>query len=186
MMRWVELLVAAIAGLILTAVVHVRAGDEVALCDGAAGTECAIGSGISWLLTGVLLVAPLIAVLGFSWTRHNEATGRLGPFVRSTIPDWEEQIEAAGVVVAGLLSFLIIRRGPKTPMVGSTWFNSWLADHLGTEAGAPLVPSRMSWFVIGVLIGIPFAFSLGSAIGREWYSWRRRHNDEVEVDEASP
>lgn len=175
---------AVVTGVVLALLVHIWGGDEVALCDGAARTSCPIGSGASWTWTSALLFAPLFALGGFLWTDQLHRTNQLGPFAYAPIPDWEELLEGIAVLVAALMSYLVIRVGPKTPMVDTSWMNSLLSGHLGTEAGADLVPSRRSWFVVGAILSAPFAFSFGSAVGREWFRWKRRRGDESGVDDG--
>lgn len=180
-MRWYVHVSALVVGLILTAVVHAFAGDEIALCEEGIRARCPIGSGGSWFWTGVVLIAPVLVTAGLAWTIHLRDVNQLGPFAPAVIPDWEELLEGMAVIIAFLLTFLIIRGGPKTAMLDSSWPNSWLEGRLGEVRGEPLVPSRRSWFLIGLLVSLPFSFSLGTAVGREWFAFRRNRADRTVV-----
>jgi len=168
---------AVLASLVLTWQVHGRLDDETFVCQ--SGERCELGSGLSWLLTGVALTGPFIAVLGAAWTRHLHQRDRLGPFSSRVIPDGEQIIEVLAVLVVGLVSYWLIGNGPQIEAVVTKVGrpNSWILDarEIADESSTnKLVPNRANWFTIGMLLGAPFAFSSGSMLAREWYGRLRR------------
>lgn len=185
--------IATLISLVLTWQIHSRTGDETFLCDGA---SCRLGSGLSWLLTGAAISSPFIAALGAAWTRRLHQRDRLGPFSLRAIPDAEQIIEVLAVLAAGLGSFWLLRNGPMIDAVSVDDVgppNNWILDarELSDEFDTnTLVPNRTNWFMIGAVLGAPFAFSLGSMIAREWYGRLRRRtqldeddrDDEVIID----
>lgn len=156
-----------------TWIVHGRTGDETFVCDTG---RCSLGSGASWLLTGVTLVAPSVMIVGFLWSRRLHHQGTLGPFAYRPIPDAEQIIEVLGVLAAGVLAWLIATRGPTIEAVEVNAPNSWFEGRVRAEDPTGLVPARRSWFAIGAVLSAPFAFSLGSMFGREWYARVRRRS----------
>ena len=78
---------------------------------------------------------------------------------------------------AGLITYWLLLNGPSIEAVEVRQVNQ-LATSLREfrlEAGEPvtnLVPSRLTWFVIGAVLSGPFWFSFGSMIGRELYGRR--------------
>lgn len=172
---------AAIASLLLTWQVHRRSGDEQFLCD---GVECSLGSSASWLLTGVTMIGPFVALVGFFWSRRLHYQSRLGPFSKRAIPDGEEILEVFAVLAAALISYWLLLNGPSIEAVDIDKPNTWAQnlreyrapDELTAEQRQSLkeVPTRFTWFVIGLLGSAPFMFSLGSMLGREWYGRKRR------------
>ena len=168
--------IATAVAIILTWQVHVRSGDETFLCD---GENCVLGSGASWLFTGITLLSPFIALLGFSWTRRLHHRGQLGPFAYRAIPDGEQILEVVTVLVAGLTTYWLVRNGPSIPAVDVGRPNTWVLElrEWTTDDGATvstLVPNRRTWFTVGAILSAPFAFSFGSMLAREWYGRRRR------------
>lgn len=161
--------VVVVAILVLVLLIHARGGDEQAICE---GQPCVVGSGASWLATGAAVAAPPLVWAGVVWTRRLDTRDDLGPFARRAVPDIEEMAEVVWFLVAVVLSYLLIRRGPTIPIVDSSWPNSWLEGRLGTEGGHDLVPSRLSWFMVGALLAMPAGFSAGTAAGREWFGRR--------------
>ena len=135
--------------------------------------RCSIGSGRSWILTGVALMFPFATFAGWAWTRLLNAKNRLGPFSPRRIPDIEEIAEVLAVLAMVAVAYLVVRSGPKVPMLDADWPNSWLDGHLGERDGTDLVPTRTSWFLVGLLTTAPFGFAFGTALGREWHSWKR-------------
>ena len=180
--------IAFFSALVATRLVHGRAGDESFVCD---GTACELGSGTSWLFTGVALLGPFIALGGFFWARYLHQTERLGPFNHRAIPDGEEIVEVLWVLGAALVSYWLILNGPSIEPVRVGGVNEWaarlrefrLADEATRDqvANAMRVPSRFSWFLVGVVLGSPFMFSLGSMLGREWYGSRRLRAEQAEA-----
>lgn len=174
--------VATLLALFLTWQIHGRTGDETLRCDGA---SCELGSGLSWLLTGVALTGPFVAVLGSAWTRRLHQRDRLGPFAPRAIPDGEQIAEVLAVLAAGLVSYWLVRNGPMIEAVRVGRPNSWIldarewSDEFSTDT---LVPNRTNWFMIGTVLGAPFSFSLGSTVAREWYGHQRRRA-QMEQDE---
>jgi len=176
--------IAALISLVLTWQVHVRLGNETFLCE---GTRCELGSGLSWLLTGAALIGPFIAALGAAWTRRLHQRDRLGPFSFRAIPDGEQIIEVLAVLAAGLATFWLLRNGPMIDAIEVGRPNSWILDarEISDEfTSNTLVPNRTNWFMMGAVLGAPFAFSLGSMIAREWYG-RRRRRTELDEDSAT-
>ena len=171
-----------LAIVVSTSIVHARAGNEIFLC---ADGRCELGSGASWALTGVTVAGPILAVAGFTWSRSLHQRDRLGPFSYRQIPDGEEILEGLGVIVAGLGSWWLIRNGSQSVALEVGFPNDMLTDRLGVdEAGRPLVPARRTWFLVGALLGAPFAFSLGSMIGREWFGRQRRRAYDADALES--
>ncbi len=184
--------IAVLASLVLTWQVHGRTGDETFLC--ADVSECALGSGWSWMLTGATLTGPFLALAGAAWERRQHYLDRLGPFAHRAIPDGQQIGEVLGVLVAGLLSYWLVRNGPSiepaTPLdIGR--LNRWALDvrNFRLEDGATqitTVPSRLSWFLVGGVFFAPFALSFGTMLGREFYGRRRRKAQQaVDSGEAS-
>jgi hypothetical protein len=176
--RWLPVPLVALATLIAVWQVHARTGDDTIICD--AG-ECDIGSGASWLLTGIALTAPTLVHLGFRWTARQYRSGRLDPLRRITVPDYEEILEIAAVLVTIAISIWIVRSGPHVTLVQGGFPNTWLGEWLGTaERGLPVVPSRGAWFVVGALVSAPFSVALGATVGREWFGRKRRKLEAAE------
>ncbi|MGI9608034.1 MAG: hypothetical protein ACR2P0_18030 [Acidimicrobiales bacterium] len=175
--------VAVVISLVLVRVVHGRAGDETLVCDVG---RCTLGSGASWLLTGAAIAIPLIGLAGFRWSRRLDRRGRLGPFARRAIPDGEELFEGLAVIAAALVSWWLIRNGPSLIAVDVGFPNDTVGERVVTASGGrDRVPARRTWFLVGILLAAPFAFSLGSMIGREWYGRaRRRAERDDEGDQA--
>ena len=174
--KYVEPVAVVVAALVLIALVHAWSGDEQSVCDGA---PCPVGSGASWLLTGAGLAAPPSVWAGLAWTRRLHRNDDLGPFARRAVPDIEEIAEIAMVLVAVGVTYLLIRNGPRAPMVEANWPNSWLEDRLGRDGRHPLVPARSTWFVVGAVLAAPVSFSAGTAVGREWFGRRPRPSVEL-------
>lgn len=184
--------IAALASLIATWQVHQRAGDETFLCD---GIECSLGSSTSWLLTGATLIGPFVALGGFFWSRSLHYRERLGPFSDRAIPDSEEILEVLAVLLAALISYWLLLNGPSIEAVDIDKPNTWAqslrefraSDNPTAQQRQSLkeVPTRLTWFVIGVLASAPFMFSLGSMLGREWYGRKRRRAQELGDDTQS-
>ena len=42
------------------------------------------------------------------------------------------------------------------------------------------VPSRLTWFTVGAVLGAPLMFSFGNMVGREWYGRKRRQAQRLE------
>jgi len=180
---------ALIAAFFATRRVRGRFGDETFLCD--TGSQCDLGSGMTWLLSGVTILGPFIAVAGFMWTRRLHHSNRLGPFSHRYIPDGEQILEVLAVLAAAAISYRLILGGPSIEWVSPSGdltlatrpnqFAQWLRefrapDILDADARDKLgkVPSRRTWFLIGTIFGGPFMFGLGSMLGREWYGRKRR------------
>jgi hypothetical protein len=171
-----------LVALIATRFVHGRGGNETFLCE---GVRCELGSGASWFFTGVSLIGPFIALGGFFWSRYLHGKNRLGPFSSRAVPDSEQILEVVGVLVAGLLAYWLALNGPSIEFVDIGKPNTWVEslrefrapDVLTPDDRAKLdeVPSRKTWFLIGIIMGAPFMFSLGSMLGREWYGRKRRN-----------
>ena len=171
---------AGFVSLVAALVVHARAGDETFRC---ADGPCALGSGGSWFLTGVAVFAPIVAVAGFAWTRHLHLADRLGPFSYRRIPDGEEILEGLAVLLAGLVSWWLLRNGPRIVAIDVGFPNNQLLGRLGRRPlGQPYVPTRFTWFFVGALLSAPFAFSMGSMIGREWYGRNRRRSFDRDLE----
>lgn len=167
--KYMEPAAVSVVTVVLIVLVHAWGGDEQAICDDG---PCAVGSGASWLLTGGAMVTPTAVWSGVAWARRLHRNADLGPFAHRAIPDIEEIAEIAMVLVAIGVSYLVIRNGPSTPMLESSWPNSWLEDRLGRDGRHPLVPARGTWFVVGALLAVPVFFSAGTALGREWFGRR--------------
>lgn len=168
---------------VLTWQLHSRAGNETFKCDG--GDVCELGSGLSWLSTGPALIGPFIALLGFSWSRRLHRRARLGPFSYRAIPDSEQMLEVCAVLGAGLLTYWLLANGSMIESVDVGRPNTWLLDVQDITSDEPiddLVPTRSTWFAIGVVLSAPFAFSFGSMLGREWYGRRRRSAQNLDAD----
>lgn len=176
-----------LVALFLTWQVHRRAGDESFICD--TGAVCALGSGGSWLLTGVTLTGPFVALLGFAWSRWLHRRDKLGPFSPRAIPDSEQMVEVFAVLGAGLATYWLLGNGASIEAADLDQLgrpNSWLIDGRDIASDEPVdafVPTRFTWFQIGTILSAPFAFSLGSMLGREWYGRQRRANQDAESDE---
>ncbi len=155
-------------------IVHGRAGDEQVLCD--TGT-CSVGSGGSWLLTGVVISFGVLGLLGAAWTRRVHQRGRLGPFKKALIPDGGEIVEGLWVIVAAIGAWWLLTRGPEAWVFDPGAPNSW-TERLRPQSifGLSVVPSRFAWFLTGLLLASPFGFSFGSMAAREWYILARRRS----------
>lgn len=174
---------ATVVALVATWQVHARSGDETFQCETG---QCALGSGASWFLTGVVLASPFIAALGVAWTRHLHHRGKLGPFEQRWVPDGEEIVEILTVLAAGLVTYWLVRNGPSIEAVKVGRPNTWVlevAEWTSDESPTNLVPARRTWFAIGVVLTAPLAFSFGSMIGREWYGRLRRRRQDAEDNE---
>jgi hypothetical protein len=164
--------VAVVIAFITTRVARGWTGTETFLCE---GSRCAFDSGATWLLTGVTIVGPFIVVLGFLFARRLHYRDRLGPFSHRAIPDGEQILEVLGIIASGALAYWVLRNGPTIEAIDDGGLNRVAADILGEDdVPSSLVPDRRSWFAIGAILGAPFAFSLGSMFGREWYGRKRR------------
>lgn len=165
-----------------------RFGDETFVCD---ASTCDLGSGMTWLLSGVTILGPFIAIIGFMCSRRLHHNDRLGPFSYRAFPDAEQILEVLGVLAAMALSYWLILNGPGIELATSSsdptlaerpnWFAEWLREFRAPEVRTAEardkldeVPSRRTWFLIGTLLGAPFMFSFGSMLGREWYGRKRR------------
>ena len=179
MRRIIEPAVVVLAIVLVVAIVHARGGNERAICG---SDPCEVGSSLSWLATGAAVTAPPLAWAGVAWARRLHDREDLGPFAKRSIPDIEEMAELAWFVLSVVLVYLVIRNGPTIPIIDPSWPNTWLDGRLGTELGRDLVPSRLSWFLVGSLLTSPAAFSAGTAAGREWYGRRGRFSAEVSQD----
>lgn len=172
---WLPVPLVLLATVALTWQVHERMGDETVRCPDAPQTECTVGSGASWILTGIAITAPLLVHLGWRWSARLYRQRKLDPLRRMIIPDYEEILEIVAFVLAVAASVWIVRNGPQFALVDGGFPNSWFGRSLGTRhAGIPLVPTRGAWFVVGALVSAPFTFSLGAALGREWFGHKRR------------
>ncbi len=186
-----------IVAFIATRWVHGRYFDETFVCD--TGERCDLGSSMSWLLTGISAVGPFIALAGFFWSRHLHHQNRLGPFSSRAIPDTEQILEVLFVIGAMLATYWLMLNGPSIEFVEPTrdltlddrpnqlaqWLRDFRApDILDADAREKLeqVPSRRTWFLIGIILGGPFAYSLGTMLGREWYGRKRRKAQEEAGD----
>ncbi|MFT7473620.1 MAG: hypothetical protein ACI81L_000535 [Verrucomicrobiales bacterium] len=168
--------VAVVTAFVATRLGRGRAGTETFLCE---GSRCSFDSGATWLLTGVTIIGPFIAVLGFSFARRLHYRDRLGPFSHRAIPDGEQILEVLGIVASGALAYWVLRNGPTIEAIDDGGLNRVAADILGEDdVPSSLVPNRQSWFAIGAILSAPFAFSLGSMFGREWYGRKRRKTQE--------
>lgn len=182
--------IAVIVALISTRWVRARFGDESFICDTGA---CDLGSGATWLLSGLTIVGPFIALLGFFWSRRLHLKNQLGPFNSRAIPDGEQIGEVLLVAGAGLATYWLMLNGPSIEPVDVGQPNTFVEtlrefrapEQLTAEDRVKLneVPSRRTWFLIGILLAAPFMFSLGTLLGREWYGRKRRKNQRIE-DEA--
>jgi hypothetical protein len=175
--------IAAVVAGILTWQVHARTGDETFVCEGQA---CVLGSGASWLLTGITLLGPFLALTGFMWTRRLHRRDRLGPFAPRAIPDGEQIFEVLSVLVAGLATYWLVRNGPSIEAIDVGRPNTWVLElrEWTTDDGelvSELVPNRRTWFAVGTILSAPFTFSLGSMLGREWYGRERRAEQDAEA-----
>lgn len=174
--------IALIVAVVATRYVHGRYGNEVFICSD--GTECELGSGLSWLLTGFTFAGPFIAAGGFLWSRRLHRRGRLGPFSHRAIPDSGQIIEMLMFLGAIAASYWLLLNGPSIEHVDIGRPNSWVEwlrefrapDQMTSEDRQKLVevPSRRTWFAVGTLLGTPVMLSFGSMLGREWYGRKRR------------
>jgi len=167
-----RLVPAAVASsLLLVWIVQSRGGDEVLLCETG---RCSLGSGASWVLTGAAALTPFVALGGFMWSRRLHLADRLGPFSDRRIPDAEEILEGLAVVLAGFVSWWLVRNGWKIAAVDVGFPNDLLRGRLGIDDRRwTLVPTRSTWFLVGMVLSAPFGFSFGSMFGREWYGRER-------------
>jgi hypothetical protein len=164
--------IAAVIALITTLLVRGWAEANTFLCD---ESRCAFDAASTWLPSGVTIVSPFIAVLGFMFARRLHYRDRLGPFSHRAIPDSEQILEVLSVLGAGALSYWVLRNGPTIEAVDIGRINVLAADILGeNDVPSLLVPDGRSWFAVGAILSAPFAFSLGSMLGREWYGRKRR------------
>ena len=162
--------------MVLTFVIRSRFGDEVFVCD---GERCSLGSGTKWLATGLSLIVPFLAALGFEWSRMLERRNMLDPTTKWAVPDAEQIFEGLAVLIAGLFTYWLVLNGPASEGVEVRQVNAWANDlrNFRLEDGEPsttLVPARTTWFVIGAALAVPFFFSFGSMIGREVFGRQRR------------
>lgn len=174
--RLKSLAFATIAAVVLTIVVRSQFGEESFFCD---GSVCELGSGTRWLLTGLVVVGTFIGTAGFRWSAMLERRGSLDPAAKWAIPDAEQIIEVATVIGAGLASYWLLLNGPSIEADDVRQVNQWandLRNFRREENTAPtdLVPTSFTWFVVGGVLSLPFAFSFGSMIGREFFGRRRR------------
>ena len=179
--------IAVIVAFISTRWVRGRFGDESFVCETGA---CDLGSGLTWLLSGVTILGPFIALAGFFWSRRLHLKQQLGPFSSRAIPDSEQIGEVLMVAAAALASYWLMLNGPSIEPVTIGQPNTFVEtlrefrapEQLTAEDRVKLneVPSRRTWFLIGTLLGTPFTFSLGTLLGREWYGRKRRKAQKVE------
>ncbi len=164
--------------------VHGRAGDEQVLCE--TGT-CTVGSGGSWLLTGLILSFGILALLGAAWTRRVHRRGKLGPFKKAFFPDGGEIVEGLWIIAAIAASWWLLTRGPEVTAIDAGRPNSWAARLRDQPlSGFAWVPSRFAWFLTGLAFASPFGFAFGTAAGREWYILRRRRQGPLPVAATTP
>ncbi len=161
---------------VLTIVVRSQFGEETFLCD---GSRCELGSGTRWLLTGVALFGSFIATAGFRWSSMLERRGSLDPSAKWAVPDAEQILEVLSVIGAGLVTYWLVLNGPSIESVEVRQVNQWANDLRNfrleeNTASTVLVPSRRTWFLIGGVLSLPFAFSFGAMVGREFFGRRRR------------
>jgi len=197
--------IAVFAALILLWQVRSRTGTETFVCTDVG--DCELGSGWRSLFSAIAITGPFIALLGAAWSRRLHNDGRLGPFSYRTIPDGEQILEVCAVLLAGLFTYWFIRNGPSIEPARPEDIsdpNTWARNirNLRQPDGTPeitTVPSRLNWYLIGLMLGAPFAASFGAMLGREFYGRRRRiaqrepdeadkadETDEDEYDESSP
>ncbi len=165
-----------VVSLLLTIFVRSRFGEEVFVCD---GSDCAGSSGTKSLLTGLAFIGPLVAAAGFTWSSMLHQRGRLVPTAKWAVPDFEQIFEVLGVLAAGLASYWLILNGPSIEAVEVRQVNQWANDlrNFRAEEGTPttdLVPSTVTWFVIGAVLSAPFWLSFGAMLGRETIGRRNR------------
>lgn len=177
--RLVEAAAVVIVVVVLVLLVHVRSGNERAICD---GDPCELGSGASWLVTGAAVAGPIAGSVGVAWTRRLHRRDDLGPTAHRRVPDIEEIAEVLFVLSAAGIAYLLVRNGPTVPIVEANWPNSWLEGRLGRDGRNWLVPARLTWFLVGFVLAAPFAFAAGTAIGREWYGRRPARSDQLGDD----
>jgi len=115
--------IALLIAIIATRQVHGRSGDETFICD--TGAQCELGSGLSWLLTGVTAIGPFVALAGFFWSRRLHQEGRLGPFSSRAIPDGEQIVEVLMVLGAMAVSYWLMLNGPAIESVEIGRPNTW-------------------------------------------------------------
>ena len=166
--------IAIVLSIALTVIVRTQFGDETFFCD---GVECTLGSGTRWVLTGLSIGGPFLAVTGYLWSMWLDDRDQLGPAAKWSIPDAEQIFEVLSVLGAGLITYWLLLNGPSIEAVEVRQVNQLAASlrEFRLEAGEPvtnLVPSRLTWFVIGAILSGPFWFSFGSMIGRELYGRR--------------
>jgi len=189
--------IALLVAFFATRYVRGRYGDETFICD--TGAQCDLGSGLTWLLTGITSIGPFIALAGFMWSRRLHHKERLGPFSSRAIPDGEQILEVLMVIGAIGASYWLMLNGPAIepvtigrPNTWAEWLREFRApDQLTAADQAKLdeVPSRRTWFLIGTLLGAPLMLSLGTMLGREWYGRKRRkaqreageHDDHIDL-----
>ena len=176
----IVLTAAVLTAIFLTFQVNSRTGQEAFICEG--GETCSLRSGWGSLFFGASVTGPFLAALGIAWSRRLHYKGQLGPFVHKAIPDGEQILEVLSVLAAGLFTYWFIRNGPSIEPARPFELghpNSWALDirNFRLEDGAravTTVPSRRSWFLIGIVLSAPFAISFGTMMGREFYGRRRR------------
>lgn len=174
--------IAVIVAFFATRYVHGRFGDETFIC--AEMGRCELGSALSWFLTGITAAGPFIALGGFHWSRSLHTRERLGPFSQRFLPDGGQILEILSFVAALAATYWLTLNGPSIEPVDVEVPNSWAQwlrefrapDVLDADARQKLdeVPSRRTWFAIGLLLGAPFTMSFGATLGREWYGRKRR------------
>lgn len=187
--------IAVVFAVILTWQVHSRFGNETFTCSDTG--ECMLGSGASWLLTGATLIGPFLTLLGAAWSRRLHYENKLGPFSYRAIPDGEQILETLAVLSAGLFTYWFIRNGPSIDParpLDITIPNTWALDIRNVRlpdgvTEVTSVPTRLSWFIIGMVLSAPFAFSFGTMLGREFYGRRRRvaqrdSDERLELDDT--
>lgn len=162
--------------LALTLLVRSRFGEETFLCD---GSTCVLGSGTRWLLTGVAVLGTFIGTAGFRWSSMLERRGSLDPLAKWPVPDAEQILEILSVIGAGVATYWLLLNGPSIESVDVRQVNEWANDVRNfrleeNTASTNLVPSRQTWFLIGGVLSLPFAFSFGAMVGREFFGRRRR------------
>ena len=174
--RLKSLAFATVLAIVLIVIVRSQLGDETFVCDTG---ECTLGSGSRWLATGAAFSLPFLATAGFRWSGMLERNDRLDPVAKWSVPDAEQILEVLAVLGAGFLAYRLALGGPSIELDEVGRINQWANDvrNFRLEDGAPstdLVPSRLTWFLIGSIFMLPFAFSFGSVVGREFFGYRRR------------
>ena len=167
---------ASVLTIVLIVVVRSQLGGETFVCETG---ECTLGSGSRWLATGAVFSLAFLATAGFRWSAMLERNDRLDPLAKWSVPDAEQILEVVSVFIAGFLAYRLALGGPSIELDEVGRINQWAnaLRNFRLEDGAPstdLVPSRLTWFLIGSILMLPFGFSFGSVIGREFFGYRRR------------